>query len=131
MAFPAGIHSDDWDIWCDLILVDEGGRSGYLGVSWGLGGGNGIGAPPLVSFGTPAQQRQFLVPVLSGEKRICLGITEASGGSDVASLRTTAKKTGDGRHYLVNGSKKVRPSPALYSAASDGPSVVDYQWNRL
>jgi alkylation response protein AidB-like acyl-CoA dehydrogenase len=44
--------------------------------------------------------------VFSGEKKICLAITEAFAGSDVAGIRTTAKKTGDGKHYIVNGTKK-------------------------
>jgi acyl-CoA dehydrogenase len=43
------------------------------------------------------------VPVLAGEKIIALGITEPSGGSDVANLRTKAQRVGD--HYVVNGSK--------------------------
>ena len=42
-------------------------------------------------------------PVLAGEKRISLGITEPSGGSDVANITTTAVRDGD--HYIVNGSK--------------------------
>lgn len=40
-----------------------------------------------------------------GEKRICLAITEPSVGSDVANLTTTAEKTPDGKHYIVNGEK--------------------------
>lgn len=44
--------------------------------------------------------------VFSGKKKICLAITEAFAGSDVAGLRTTAKKTKDGKHYIVNGTKK-------------------------
>ncbi|KAI5479309.1 acyl-CoA dehydrogenase NM domain-like protein [Pseudohyphozyma bogoriensis] len=106
VKLPCGITAEDWDIWCDLVLADEATRSGYLGVNWGLGGGNGIGAPPLVSFGTPEQKERILVPVLRGDKRMCLGVTEPSGGSDVAGLRTTARKTSDGKHYVVNGSKK-------------------------
>ena len=42
-------------------------------------------------------------PVLSGDKIIALGITEASGGSDVANLKTRAVR--DGNHYIVNGGK--------------------------
>jgi alkylation response protein AidB-like acyl-CoA dehydrogenase len=87
--------------------VDEGSRSGYLGVSWGLGGGNAIGAPPLVVAGNDEQKRRLLVPILRGEKRICLGITEPSGGSDVAGIQTTAVKSPDGKGWIVNGSKKV------------------------
>lgn len=44
--------------------------------------------------------------VLSGKKKMCLAITEAFAGSDVAGLRTTATKTPDGKHYIVRGTKK-------------------------
>lgn len=44
--------------------------------------------------------------VFSGKKKICLAITEAFAGSDVAGIRTTAEKTKDGKHYIVNGTKK-------------------------
>jgi len=90
---------------CDIISVDEGARTGFLGASWGLAGGNSIGAPPLVVYGTPEQQDRLLVPILSGERRICLGITEPSGGSDVSALQTTATRTEEG--YRVTGEKKV------------------------
>lgn len=43
---------------------------------------------------------------LSGKKKICLAITEAFAGSDVAGIRTTAEKTPDGKFYIVNGTKK-------------------------
>lgn len=44
--------------------------------------------------------------VLSGKKKICLAITEAFAGSDVAGLRTTAELSEDGSHYIVSGTKK-------------------------
>jgi alkylation response protein AidB-like acyl-CoA dehydrogenase len=44
--------------------------------------------------------------VLSGRKKICLAITEAFAGSDVAGIRTTAEKTADGKNYIINGTKK-------------------------
>lgn len=48
-----------------------------------------------------------MVPeVLSGRKRICLAITEPYAGSDVANIRTTAKRTPDGKYFIVNGVKK-------------------------
>ena len=43
---------------------------------------------------------------LTGKKKICLAITEAFAGSDVARLRTTAERTPDGKHFIVNGTKK-------------------------
>lgn len=47
--------------------------------------------------------------VLSGKKKMCLAVTEAFAGSDVAGLRTTATKTPDGKHYIINGTKYVSP----------------------
>jgi acyl-CoA dehydrogenase len=62
-----------------------------------------IGAPPLVSFGSPALRQRVLPAVLAGERIAALAITEPSGGSDVAALRTSAVRDGD--HYVVNGEK--------------------------
>ena len=62
-----------------------------------------IGLPPVLAHGSAALQQQFVPPVLKGEQIAALGITEPGGGSDVASLRTTARRDGD--HYVVNGEK--------------------------
>ena len=48
-------------------------------MNWGLGGGNGIGVPPVVAFGTEAQKKKFLPGVADGSTRFCLGITEPDG----------------------------------------------------
>jgi len=62
-----------------------------------------IGSPPVVTFGSPALKQRVLPQVLAGERIAALAITEPSGGSDVAALRTTAVR--DGEHYVVNGEK--------------------------
>jgi len=54
-------------------------------------------------FGSDYLKEKTCMPVLSGEKAICLAITEPHAGSDVANLTTTAVKTPDGKHYIVNG----------------------------
>jgi len=64
---------------------------------------HGIGAPPIVAVGSPDMKVRILPDVLRGDKILALGITEPSGGSDVANLRTTAVRDGD--HYVVNGGK--------------------------
>ncbi len=53
-----------------------------------------------------AWKNKIASEVFSGKKKICLAITEAFAGSDVAGIRTTAEKTPDGKHYIVNGTKK-------------------------
>jgi len=62
-----------------------------------------IGTPPVVALGSEALKRRVLPEVLAGRRIAALAITEPSGGSDVAALRTTAVR--DGEHYVVNGEK--------------------------
>jgi alkylation response protein AidB-like acyl-CoA dehydrogenase len=76
------------------------------GVMSGLSGGSAIGVPPIMNHGTQKQKDEWVRPVYEGKASFVLGSTEPSGGSDVANLKTTAKKTADGKHYIVNGVKK-------------------------
>merc|ERR1719281_1106396 len=68
--------------------------------------GLGIGGTPGLNFGIPGDrslQKRGIRECISGEKIICLGITEGTAGSDVANVTTVAEDKGD--HFLVNGSK--------------------------
>ena len=65
--------------------------------------GSVIGLPPVLNFGRPSIKAKVVPDVLSGEKLICLAISEAFAGSDVSGLKTTAKKTADGKHWIING----------------------------
>ena len=85
------------------MLVEELARCGSGGVAAGLGAHAGIALPPILTFGTEEQKQRYLVPGLRGELIAALAITEPGAGSDVASLRTQARRTGDG--WVVNGSK--------------------------
>lgn len=88
-----------------LIGMDELSRvEGGVGIA--LGGASVIGAPPIVHHGTEEQKRRWLPGLFSRETSFCLGVTEPTGGSDVASLRTTAERSADGASYRVNGVKK-------------------------
>jgi alkylation response protein AidB-like acyl-CoA dehydrogenase len=62
-----------------------------------------IFAPSVIDFGTEAQQQEFALPVLRGEKTACLGMSEPGAGSDLASLTTRAELRDD--HFVVNGQK--------------------------
>jgi len=59
--------------------------------------------PALIAFGTPQQKEHYLPKILNDEHWWCQGYSEPEAGSDLAGLRTTAKRDGD--HYVVNGSK--------------------------
>jgi acyl-CoA dehydrogenase len=63
----------------------------------------GIATPPIWKFGTDDQKRRFLAPAIRGEKIGALAITEPDAGSDVAGIKTHAKRVDGG--FLVNGSK--------------------------
>jgi acyl-CoA dehydrogenase len=62
-----------------------------------------IGLPPVLAHGAPELQAEIIPPVLRGEQIAALGITEPGGGSDVAALRTTARRDGD--DYVIDGEK--------------------------
>ncbi len=57
----------------------------------------------MLQWGTEEQKQRFLVPLATGEKIGCYGLTEPAAGSDVAGLRSTARKDGD--DYILNGEK--------------------------
>ncbi|TXI18258.1 MAG: acyl-CoA dehydrogenase [Ottowia sp.] len=62
-----------------------------------------IGLPPVVLLASDAVRQEVVPPVLAGERISALAITEPGGGSDVAQLRTTARREGD--EYVVSGEK--------------------------
>jgi len=82
--------------------VQELARAGAGGVSAGLNS-HSIGAPPIARAGSAELKARVLPEILSGKKVSALAITEPSGGSDVANLRTIARRDGD--CYVVNGEK--------------------------
>ncbi|KAH9814192.1 acyl-CoA dehydrogenase/oxidase [Melampsora americana] len=106
LTLPSGLKGEDYDYFHELILTQELGRTGARGFSDGMLGGMVIGLPPVLNFGSPELKSKIIPEVLSGKKYIALAISEAFAGSDVAGLRCTAVKTPDGKHYIVNGTKK-------------------------
>ncbi len=64
---------------------------------------NSLVCDPILHFGTPAQQQEWLLPLASGRKLGCFALSEPDAGSDAAAQKTTAKKRGDG--YVLNGTK--------------------------
>ena len=64
---------------------------------------NSLVCDPLLKFGAEEQKKKYLVPLASGRKLGCFGLTEPGAGSDAGSQKTTAARNGD--HYVVNGTK--------------------------
>jgi len=62
-----------------------------------------MATPALARFGSPELKKQYLEPVIRGEQVCSIAVSEAGAGSDVASIKTTARRDGD--DYVINGSK--------------------------
>jgi 3-oxo-4-pregnene-20-carboxyl-CoA dehydrogenase beta subunit len=111
-------------------LIRQMGADGWMGVGWPKAyGGHGLGeleqtifaneaqradvhlpavtlqtvGPTLIKYGTQLQKDLFLKRILEGDVHFAIGYSEPDAGTDLASLRTTARR--DGEHYVVNGQK--------------------------
>ncbi|OYT95317.1 MAG: acyl-CoA dehydrogenase [Pseudomonas sp. PGPPP3] len=94
--------SHEGDLFAKVAVSEELMRCGSGGLVAGLGSLD-IGLPPVLKWAKPAVRDSVVPQVLSGEKIMALAVTEPSGGSDVANLKTRAVKEGD--YYRVSGSK--------------------------
>lgn len=103
---PGGVKPEEFDLFHEMIAHEEMGVLGCPAYTDGLGGGMVIGLPPVLVFGRPELAKRVGHDVLSGRRQIALAISEPFAGSDVAAIRTSATKTADGKHYVVNGVKK-------------------------
>ena len=84
------------------IAAEEMAKCGYGGVGAAVGG-RGISLDPIQRLAAPEIRDRVLKDIVLGKKGSSLGITEPGGGSDVARLKTTAKR--DGNQFVINGSK--------------------------
>jgi len=76
-------------------------RGGSIGMAIGVQ--TDMATPALAKHGSDELRAEFLAPSISGDYVACLGVSEVGAGSDVASLKTTARKDGD--DYVINGGK--------------------------
>ncbi len=79
----------------ELSIVDGGSATAYAA--------NGLGAAPLILFGSEEQKKKYLPQIASGEKWIAFALTEPGAGSDAGNVKLKADKDGD--HYVLNGNK--------------------------
>ncbi|KAL9090407.1 MAG: hypothetical protein Q9159_002034 [Coniocarpon cinnabarinum] len=103
---PGGLKVEDFDPFHGAVYGHEMARSGTGGPAGSLTVGLAYGTPPIYKFGSPQLQRRFLPDIFHGRKRICIAITEPDAGSDVANIKTPARKSSDGRRYILDGAKK-------------------------
>jgi acyl-CoA dehydrogenase len=136
LGYPQAYGGTPADVFFQLIVAEEFARCGGGGLQASLNS-HSIALPPILHAGSEALKQRVIPPVLAGEKIAALAVTEPSGGSDVAALKTTAVREGD--HYVVNGEKTfitsgmradfittaVRTDPAIKGAGGISVLLID------
>lgn len=87
----------------NMVVAEELGRIKCGGVPLSIGVQTDMATPALARFGSDALRKEFLVPAIAGEYVAAIAVSEPHAGSDVAAIKTTARKDGD--DYIINGTK--------------------------
>ncbi len=103
LKYPEAYGGSNVGVFFEAVMTEELSKCGSGGVAAGLGAQATIATGPLNLFGSDALKRRFLAPAIKAEKIGAFAVTEPGGGSDVAGIKTTARRDGDS--YVVNGSK--------------------------
>jgi citronellyl-CoA dehydrogenase len=101
--YPEKFGGAGGDIWYTIVLCEEYPRSMTAGIPMALMVQSDMATPIIGEIGSDEQIREFLTPAIKGEKIAALGVSEPGAGSDVAGMRTTARK--DGGDWVISGSK--------------------------
>jgi alkylation response protein AidB-like acyl-CoA dehydrogenase len=102
---PEAYGGQGGDYYSSLVLAEEIVHAHSGGLAMGLAVHTDMAMPPILAFGTEEQKQEWVVPAIAGQKILCLGITEPDAGSDVAGIKTIARREPDGDGYVINGSK--------------------------
>ncbi len=102
MGVPEQYGGAGMDTICYVLAMEEISRAcASTGVIMSVN--NSLVCDPILKFGSEEVKKKYLVPLASGKKLGCFGLTEPGAGSDAGSQKTTAVLSGD--HYIVNGTK--------------------------
>ena len=99
-AWPKEFGGTSWNVVQRYIFEEE---CGFAGTPPLIPFGLSMCGPVLIRFGSEAQKKRFLPRIYNGDDFWCQGYSEPGSGSDLASLKCKAERTGD--HYIVNGQK--------------------------
>ncbi len=100
---PEGFGGMGLDYSYQMAATEELGTCNGGSIPMALGVQTDMATPALARWGTDELKREFLTPAIAGEVVCAIAVSEASGGSDVAAIKTTARK--DGGDYVIDGSK--------------------------
>ena len=103
LKYPEEFGGMGLDFSYSMVMAEALGQCNAGGVPMAIGVQTDMATPALARFGSDELRREFLAPTIAGDYVACLGVSEASGGSDVAAIKTNARV--DGGDYVINGSK--------------------------
>jgi len=103
LTYPEEYGGGGVDYWYQVILMEEIGRADASGPPLGIAVQTDMATPALAENGSEALKQKYLVPAIAGDKVAAIAISEPGAGSDVAAIKTWARRDGD--DYLINGSK--------------------------
>ncbi len=103
LKYPEEYGGAGLDFSYSMVMAEALGECNCGGIPMAIGVHTDMCTPALARFGSDELRREFLAPSIAGDVVGCLGVSEAGGGSDVAAVKTTARREGD--DYVINGSK--------------------------
>lgn len=103
LTYPEAYGGGGVDYWYQAILMEEIGRATASGPPLGIAVQTDMATPALAENGSEALKQEYLAPAIAGDKVAAIAVSEPGAGSDVAAIKTWAKRDGD--DYLINGSK--------------------------
>jgi citronellyl-CoA dehydrogenase len=103
LKYPTEFGGMDLDFSYSMVMAEALGECNCGGVPMAIGVHTDMCTPALARFGSDDLRREFLAPSIAGDMVGCLGVSEAGGGSDVAAVKTRARRDGD--DYVIDGSK--------------------------
>ena len=103
IKYPVEYGGMGLDFSYSMVMAEALGDCNGGGVPMAIGVHTDMCTPALARFGSDELKREFLAPSIAGDMVGCIGVSEVGGGSDVAAVKTTARKDGD--DYIINGSK--------------------------
>jgi acyl-CoA dehydrogenase len=125
VRYPEEFGGSAMDTIATAILAEELGKSTFGGFAVTVLVHTDMASPHLVNAGNRAQLQKYLPDVIAGKKITAVGVTEPDAGSDVAGIRTTARRESD--HYVLNGTKMFITNGVhadiCFVAAKTDPSV--------
>jgi citronellyl-CoA dehydrogenase len=125
LKYPEDYGGAGLDFSYSMVMAEALGACACGGVPMAIGVHTDMATPALARFGSDELRREFLAPSIAGDMVSCLGVSEPGGGSDVAAIRTTARK--EGGDYVINGTKMWITNGlkadwcCLLANTSDGP----------